>query len=365
MRWTIAVALAVASVTAFGCQDNEARVQNAQLRAELEALKSKETGKVDPVLAAILNRDGGAGDATDRKLNALAEDLRSYKDAISKEISAADAADKRRFEELESRLKKVSDLEASLVTLKATIDGLDGKLKAGNPEETLRLQKEIFQADVALTQEKRLREAAEARITQLEADLKAALDNANSLVERMKGLEGADISRHPEYQKAQKEIRALKAEIALMKSDIQNLKDANSALEAENARLGGKGAGVVKPVESSKYDFTGTVLVVNMGSRPGAASNLLVRMDSGQIPPVGATMVVLDSKAEIVCKVKVVRHYHVDDKPENAVEEIGCATLDEKANKPVTKGDQVVWLKSADNIEPKKPDDKGGAAGGN
>lgn len=365
MRWTIAAGLAVASVVAAGCQDNEARQQNAQLRAELDALKSKET-KVDPILAAILNKDSGGGEATDRKLNTLAEDLRSYKDAITKDIAAADNADKKRFEELETRLKKVSDLESSLATLKATIENLDGKLKTGNPEETLKLQKEILQKEASLMQEKQAREAADAKITQLQNDLAAAIANANSLIEQMKGLEGADISKHPEYQKAQKEIRELKAEIGLMKSDIQNLKDANAALAAENARLGGKSPRVEKPVDAGKYDFTGTVTMLTLAAKPGAGSMLLVRMDSGQIPPLAATMVVLDAKGEIVCKARVVRHYHRDDKTENEVEEIGCSTVDEKTTRPVAKGDRVVWLKDSDTVTPeKKPDDKGGAAGGN
>jgi len=364
MRWTIAAALAASCFITAGCQDTEARQQNAQLRAELDALKGKET-KIDPVLAAILNKDGGGSEATDRKLNTLAEDLRSYKDAISREISTADTADKKRFEELETRLKKVADLESTLVTLKATIENLDGKIKGGNPEEMLKLQKEILQKEASLMQEKQLRDAADAKIAQLEIDLKAAIDNANALVERAKGLEGSDITKHPDYQKAQKEIRELKAEITNMKSDIQNLKDSNAALVAENARLGGKGAGVEKPVDAGKYDFTGAVLVVTMASKPGSPSNLLVRLDSGQIPPIGATMVVIDAKGEPVCKVRVFRHYHVDDKPENAVEEIGCSTLDEKTTRPVAKGDQVVWLKDTDAIDPKKPEDKGGAAGGN
>lgn len=364
MRWTIAAALAASCFITAGCQDNEARQQNAQLRAELDALKGKET-KIDPVLAAILNKDSGGSEATDRKLNALAEDLRSNKDAISKEIAAAESSDKKRFEELETRLKKVSDLEAALTTLKATIETLDGKLKAGNPEEVLKLQKEVLQKEAALSQEKQSRDAAEAKVTQLQNDLAAAIANANALVDQMKGLEGSDITKHPDYQKAQKDIRDLKAEINNMKSDIQNLKDANAALAAENARLGGKNAGVEKPVDTGKYDFTGTVLVVTMGARPGAPSNLLLRIDSGQVPPMGATMTVVDAKGSPVCLVKVVRHYHVDDKPENAVEEIGCATVDEKTTRPVAKGDQVVWLKDADATGAKKPEDKGGAAGGN
>lgn len=364
MRWTIAAGLAVASVIAAGCQDNEARQQNAQLRAELDALKSKET-KVDPVLAAILNKDGGGGEATDRKLNTLAEDLRSYKDAITKDIAAADNADKKRFEELETRLKKVSDLEASLTTLRATIETLDGKLKAGNPDEVLRLQKDVLQRDAQLAQEKTSREAAEAKARQLENELAAAIANANSLIEQMKGLEGSDISKHPDYKKLQVENRAQKAEIENLKGDIANLKTQIENLNTEVARLGGKPSTPDQPVDPKKYDFSGTVLGVTIGARPGAPSNLLVKPDNGQTPPIGATMTVLDAKGTPVCNVRVVRHYHVDDKPELAVEEIGCATIDEKLTRPVAKGDQVVWLKSADSVEPKKPDDKGGAAGGN
>ncbi|MBX3473908.1 MAG: hypothetical protein KF754_05955 [Planctomycetes bacterium] len=365
MRWTFAAALAFTSLLAVGCQDNEARVQNAQLRAELDALKSKET-KVDPVLAALLNRDSGGGsEATDRKLNTLAEDLRSYKDAISKEISAADSADKKRFEELESRLKKVSDLESALTTLRATIETLDGKLKAGNPEEVLKLQRDLLQKEAQAGQEKQARDAAEARALKLESDLKAAIDNANSLADQIKGLSGSDISKHPDYRKLQSDNRALKTENDLQKGDIANLKAQIKNLEAEVARLGGKPANPEQPADPRKYDFSGTVMGVTIGARPGAPSNLLVKPDSGLTPPIGATMTVLDAKGQPVCNVRVVRHYHVDDKPELAVEEVGCATIDEKVTRPVTKGDQVVWLKSADNAEGRKPDDKGGAAGGN
>ncbi len=369
MRWTIPALLVVFALLAAGCQDNEARLQNQKLQSELEALKAKDT-KMDPLqqllAAKLAEGGGGSSDATDRKLNALAEDLRAGNDALKKELAANNDAQKKRVEELDDRLKKIANLEATITTLKASIEGLDGKVKGGNSEDVLKLQKEVLQKDAALAQEKLAREAAEAKLATAQLDVKAAQDAAKALQDQKAGLEGADISKHPMYQAALKEIRELKVEIEKMKGDIKNLDDAKRAADAELARLRGETPkGENPPVDTKKYDFTGTVVSVAGGARPGAPSNLLLKLDSGLIPPLGTVMTVLDAKGQLVCTVKVIRHYHMGDDPEKPVEEIGCATIDEKATRPVTKSDTVVWIKTAADALPKKEDDKGGAAGGN
>jgi peptidoglycan hydrolase CwlO-like protein len=355
MRRTLAALLAVAVIVAAGCQDQQARDQNARLQAELDLMKSQQKGGGNDDLLKLLiaNQSRADGDESTRKLNSLGEDMRAGLDDIKKQIRDNDAAANKRMDDIDSRIKKVSDLETNITTLKSMIETLESKVKNVDTNEVLSAHKEIISKDAELRAEKQAREAAEAQLANLKEQLTQAQASLEASQAEITRLMGEDISKHPMYTELVRKNRDLERELKLTR---ENLDLARKELEDLKAHLQkGSNPPPEKPdIRPGDYAFTGTVVQVRKGSKADGPSYLMVSIDSGNAPPKDTVLIVLDEKRNAVCKVKVVQHYHIDDKETLDIEEIGCATIDERTSNPVTNGDTVVWIKE----EPK------GSAGG-
>jgi peptidoglycan hydrolase CwlO-like protein len=367
MRKALAAAVAVALFVTAGCQDQQAREQNAKLQAELDAMKaSKASGGDDDLVKLLLADRQGGGDSGDlaKKLNSYNEDVTAGQDKLEKLIKDSDADNDKRMDDIEGRLKRVSDLETTINTLKGMIETLEGKVKSVDPNQVLDAQKELINKEADLRVEKQAKDAALLEIQ----DLKAKLSAAEAEVQRLNGevatLLNGDISKHPEYKNLKAEHARLEGEVKKWESDYKSLNDMYKALE-ERLR-NGSNPPEEKPVETvGDYAFSGSVVDVTRGARPEGPSYLLVGSikAGGQTPPIGTELIVLDAKEKAVCKVKVIQYYYLDDNEDLPVEEIGCSTIDEKVSRPVAKGDTVVW------IAEKKTEDAGkepkvGEAGG-
>lgn len=360
MRWTIA-ALMAGAILVSGCQDNEARRQIEELKAENAKLKDKPDAFTQ--LMAMRAADGGS-DGTDRKINTLSEDLRAGIEALKREFSATN----KRVDDMDDRMRKVASLDATITALKATIDSLDSRVKSSSPEEMLKLQKELFQKDAALLQEKAAREAADGRITQLQGDLKAALDAAQEVRDQIAGMDKGDISKHPAYVKAQKDLQNERTRNEHLQSDIKNMDERCQRLEAE-LKSSGKSTAIDNPkIDPKAYDFTGTIIEYKTAGRPGTLGNIMVSIGSGQVPPEGAILNVLNARAEHICTAKVMTRYNIGDDPTKAIEALGCSVSDENLKRAPVEGDTVVWIKPTDGkpaeVNTPKPDKKDGNAGG-
>lgn len=347
MRRMIVASLAVAVFFTAGCQDQEARTQNARLQAELDALKAKQTsGGNDTLLALLANQNKGQDNAAlERKLNSFSEDVSAGLDKIQKQMQDTESANKKRMDEVEDKLKQVSDLQATITTLKGMIESLETKVKNVDPNEVLNVQKDLINKEADLRVEKQAKEAALAEVAALKDKLTAAQAEIEQIKAEMVGLQGADISKHPMYREKEADNRKLEGELKKSKSDYENLKLRYDELEAQLRK------GANPPEEQPKptadvYDFSGSVTEVSRGSRPDGPSYLLVGGIKGTVPAIGTELVVLDPKSTLICKVKVVRHYHFNDNDEMPVEEVGCQTIDEKSSRPVAKGDTVAWIKA-------------------
>lgn len=371
MRRTLAAAVIVALFMASGCQDQQARDQNARLQAELELMKSQRSGggNDDLIKAMLLNQKGGDSESLERKLTSNWEDTRSGLDDIKKQISESDRANTKRIDDLETRLKKVSDLEGTINTLKTMIETMESKVKNVDPNEVLNAHRDLINKEADLRLEKQAREAA---LAEVEA-LKKQLADTTALLEATKaemiGLAGEDISKHPAYRDLQDKNRALESDKKRLEADLASVKLMYDTL-AEQLRRGSNPVPDVPAPKLDNYDFSGSVTSVTRGARADGPSYLLVGNIRGTVPAVGTEMTVLDSKGGIVCRVKVIRLYHFNDKDDMPVEEVGCQTVDESTTKPVAKNDTVVWVKegkddaakgaSKDGTEPPKA-----AGGGN
>ncbi|MBZ0135307.1 MAG: hypothetical protein K8I27_02900 [Planctomycetes bacterium] len=354
MRRTIAAVLAVSVLLAAGCQDQQARDQNARLQAELDALKAqKSSGSDDLIKLMIANQGEGASADSTRKLNSLGEDLRAGLDGITKQISDNDAADTRRMNDLEAQIKKVSDIEATISTLKGMIETLETKVKGVDPNEVLSTHKELINKEADLRVETQAREAAEAEIATLKATVSTLQDDLKVAQAEVQALKGEDISKHPMYVDLKKKNRELENDLKVQTDAKDALQKRVDDLEA-HLKSGSNPPPEEPKVDTKDYTFTGTVVSVRSSARAGGPSLLMVKVDSGTPPPKDSELVVLDEKRNPICKVKVIQHYHVDNKDTLPVEEIGCTTINEAASNPVTKNDTVVWVKE----EPK------GSAGG-
>lgn len=347
MRRMIVATLAVAVLFAAGCQDQEARNQNARLQAELDAMKAKQgSGGNDALLALLANQNKGQDNAAlERKLNSFGEDVSAGLDKIQKQIRDNDSASGKRMDDIEGKLKQVSDLQATITTLRGMIESLESKVKSVDPNEVLNVQKDLINKEADLRLEKQLKEAALAEVSAMKDQLAAAQAEVENLKAEMAGLQGADISKHPMYREKEAENRKLAGDLKKSQSDYENLKLRYDELEAQLRK------GANPPEEQPKpsnpvYDFSGTVTEVSKGSRPDGPSYLLVGGIKGTVPAIGTELVVLDPKSTLICKVKVVRHYHFNDNDDMPVEEVGCQTIDEKSSRPVAKGDTVAWIKA-------------------
>jgi predicted nuclease with TOPRIM domain len=343
----IVATLAVAVLFAAGCQDQEARNQNARLQAELEALKAQKSGGGNDALLALLANQNKTQDnaGLERKLNSFGEDVSAGLDKIQKQIRDNDSASGKRMDDIEGKLKQVSDLQTTITTLRGMIESLESKVKSVDPNEVLNVQRDLINKEADLRVEKQLKDAALAEVSAMKEQLAAAQAEVENLKAEMAGLQGADVSKHPMYREKEAENRKLAGELKKTQSDYENLKLRYDELEAQ-LRKGANPPSEQPKATAEAYDFSGAVTEVRKGSRPDGASFLLVGGIQGSVPPVGTELVVLDAKNNLLCKVKVVRHYHFDDKDEMPVEEVGCQTIDEKSSRPVAKGDTVVWIKA-------------------
>ncbi len=356
-----ALAAAASAVLLFGttaCQDQQARDTNAKLQAELDAMKAQQAkgGQNDLLAVMLANQQKTDGGTLDKKVNSLGEDVRAGLDDIKKKISDSDKNTDSRMDDLETRLKKVADMEASLKTLGTMIETLEKKVKEVDPNQVLTLQKDLITRDADLKVEQAARATAEAEVARLKQDLQARQTEFDALMQKMSGLEGTDVSKHPMYLELRKEKKALEDELAKSRSDFENMKSMYDDLVKRAG--GGTGKPEELPRVRENYVFTGAVVQVTR-TRADGQSILLVDVKSGTVPALNDEMIVVDARNNEVCRVKVIRHYHVSDDTSLPVESLGCQTLNETGNRPVAKGDEVIQLKKKDAAEPN------GSAGGN
>lgn len=355
MRNLTLAAFAALTLFVAGCQDTEARLQNAKLQAELDAMKAKPADDNFTKWLAAQAQKGGDNDEISRKLNTISGDLSAGLKTLEKNQEDAAKAQSKRIDELEGKLKKVDELQSALVTVKTMIETLEGKIKNVDPNQFLDLQKKQLETEANLRAEQDARK-------KVEADLKAALDREaaqkaataklqSDLDELKASASGESIKRLRE-QKAEAEMKeaAARKELENVKSDRDNLKKQYDDLLKQVAGKGEvpKNPGTKTPADDIKgsYDFEGVVYIVRGGGKPGEPATVLVNPGKGEIPAVGTELLVLDENNERVCRLIVSRLWYKGGEPANGVDQIGCNTIDQKAEKPVAKGDRVVWIKT-------------------
>lgn len=348
MRWTM-LGVAALCVALAGCQDNEARNQNARLQAELEAIKAQNKGGSDDFMKVWLasqSKDGSAD--SDKRFNTLAEDVRAGFADLRKQIDDGRKDTDKKIDDLDGRIRKVSDLEASLTGLKSMIEALEGKVKNADSSEILKLHKDLITKEAELTVEKKAREAAEAQIAAFKAELDLAKSEISTLKAEMVGLKGEDISKHPMYTALKRENADLKAELERSRNDFDNLKKEYDEL-LKRVGAGPESPTPETPKASTEFAFTGSVTQLSKLRADDPQTLLVVDVKTGRVPPLNTELVVRDARGNEVCLVKVTKHYHVSENPDLPVDALGCTTVNERATRPVAKGDQVVWIEKKES----------------
>jgi len=371
MRILFAAAFAALLTLVTGCQDTEARLQNAKLQADLENLK-KSPANDDLTKLLLANQSKGGGDSMDevnRKLASISGDLAAGIKNLEKAQDDAAKAQSKRTDDLETKLKKVDDLQTALTNLKSMIETLESKVKNVDPNQVLDIQRKLLDAEAALRAEQETRK-------RVESDLKAAQveaeTNKNYLAELQKEL--SDLKSSPAAESNKKlrdKITTLEIEIENVKTDRDNIKKQHEDL-LEQLRKGGTAVPDTtekpkdpkdtpeNPPKDGVYAFEGVVATVTGGGKPGEASNVLINPKSGETPPENTELIVLNEKNETVCRVKVTRLFYKGGDTSKPVDQVGGKTVSQKLDNPVVKGYRVVWVKTTPSEE--KPKD-GGASG--
>lgn len=355
MRNLILAALAVALVFLAGCQDNEARLQNAKLQAELENLK-KQGGNEDLTKLLLAQQQKGGGESLDevnRKLNSISGDIATGLKNLEKSQEEAAKAQSKRTDELETKLRKVDELQSALVALKAMIETLEGKVKNVDPNQVLDIQKKLLETEAALRAEQESHKKAQA---DLKAEQERSLLTADE-VSRLRA-ELAELKSSATVESNRKlrdKVTQLEMDLQNATSDRDNIKKQYDDL-IEQLRKGGaklpegtetpKDPKVEQPPREGVYSFEGTVAAVTGGGKPGEASNVLVNPVSGDAPPEGSELIVLNEKGETICRLKVLRHFFKKDDA-SKLDQIGCKTVNQKIDNPVIKGYRAVYVKTA------------------
>ncbi|MCC6573637.1 MAG: hypothetical protein IT462_07590 [Planctomycetes bacterium] len=370
MRLTLAAALAAVVMLVAGCTDTEARLQNAKLQAEIDALKNKSGGGNDDLIKAMLlskNDDTGGNLAELRKnIASISGDLTSGLKSLNKEVADSSSDSRKRLDSLETKLDKVKELETSLVALKSMVETLEKTAKAVDPNQVLELNKQLLQAQADLRAEQLARQAAETRAVEAEkarSDSQILLAAAQHELDELKA---GKASGMPEYKKLKADYDALKAKLEQSNSDYKALEELNRRLRESNDQMRAelRKRGVETPPEVSgpstptptpvtdnpgvekAYAFTGKVVKVQSGAKPNSPSLVMVDIGTGEIPPEKSELIVLDSKNNKICRLVVQKLFHEDDNADKKVNLIGCKTLDENPVKPVATDDKVVWVKA-------------------
>jgi outer membrane murein-binding lipoprotein Lpp len=364
MRKAIAAAVAVALFMTAGCQDQQARDQNAKLQAELDLLKAQKSGGNDDLLKLLIaNQQGGDSSNFDKKINSFGEDVAAGQDKLEKLIKESNSDADKRMDEIDGRLERVSDLETTINTLKGMIETLESKVKSVDPNQVLDAQKELINKEADLRIEKQAKDAALAEVAGLKIKLETAEAEVARLNGEVAGLVAGDISKNPQYRDIKAENIRLQSDVSKWKSDYEALAQKHKALE-EHLQKGSNPPPEDPTPSTEDYAFSGSVVEVSRGRADGPSYLLVGTIKlGGTLPPVGTELFVLDAKDKPVCKVKVVRYYYVDDNEDLPVEEVGCSTIDEKTTRPVAKGDSVVWLDKKEEEAGKSDSEKGKAGG--
>jgi predicted nucleic acid-binding Zn-ribbon protein len=353
MRWTIAAVLGVCLLMLTACQDNEARMEIQRLQNELASAKSGGGSNDDLLKLLLATREGNSPDESlNRRLNTLLQDMEAGFSSTRKAIADGRNESDQRIRALEERLARVGDFETTLSGLRSAIESLESKGRNLDPNQVLEVEREKMRLEARLESESTRRESIEAEAARLSDEVKALQQAVVEAEGRAEGLAGEDISRHPMFIDQRRKLTEAQAELARARSDFENLERKYNAL-LEQLRQGARPPRESDPdaprLDPDNYRFMGNVGTVRV--RPNRPSYLIVTIRAGSVPPVDTELLVLDSRNQRVCMVRVVQHFHADDNPDLPVDELGCVAIDETSGKPITEGDTVVWVRGEDRGE--------------
>ncbi len=344
MRWTILAVPALCLLAA--CQPN-----NDELMRRLDAIEKQQPSSDDAFKTWLMNQSQGETGSSDRRLTAMRDDMTAQLDKISQAIKESQNANRQKIDELDSRIQKIGNMEAGLASLKAMLESLESKVKAVDPNEALKLHKEVFTKEFELQAEQKAHAAAVTEIEGLKAQLAIVEQALAKAKQDLVGLQGEDISRHPMYRELKTKLIEAEAERDRARSDYSSLDEKYQAL-VEQVRGSGTLEREPSKVPSTDYDFTGSIDKITL-TRSTGQSLMIVKVKTGRIPPVGTEVIVLDARNQPLCRAKVVNLYHSSDNPQLPIESLGCQTIDQQPTRPPTEGDTVVWKSVAAEGAPK------------
>jgi myosin heavy subunit len=361
MRWMILAVPALCLL--MGCQQDN----NEEVLRKLADLEARQKQGSDDAFTKWLMTQGKAGDTADidRRLNTFRDDITAQLEKLSKSIRDSGAENKSQIADLDSRIQKIGNIESSLASLKTMVESLEGKVKAVDPNEALKLHKDLYAKEFELQSEQKAHQEALKTIEGLKTQLANVQKELQDAKEQMVGLTEADISKHPQYRELKRTLTEAEAERDRARSDLDAKIKQYDAL-VEQLRAGGSQPKEATPAPlTGEFDFVGEVDSIKLEQGTGQ-SLMIVNVKRGRVPPVNAEVMVLDARNNRLCTAKVVSFYHAGDNPELPVESVGCKTLDQKATKPPNKGDTVVWKEARDESPSGAavPGNPAGAAGG-
>ncbi len=358
MRWTILAVPALCLLIA-GCQQNN----NDEILKKLAELEAKQKQGNDDAFKTWLMSQGNGGGMDNRVFTTFRDDMKAELEKISQSIKDTRSDNKKQIDDLDTRIQKIGNIEANIGSLKTMVESLESKVKAVDPNEALKLHKDLFTKEFELQAEQKAHQAALKTIEDLKSQLASVQKELDDTKQQIVGLTGEDISKHPQYREVKRALAEAEGERDRARSDYDSLKQQYDAL-VEQMRTGS--GNVPKDPTAvaleGEYDFVGEVDTISL-MRSTGQNVMIVTVKKGRIPPINAEVMVLDARNNRLCSAKVMQHYHEgDNNPNLPVKELGCQTIDAQTTKPPNKGDTIVWKEPTDTAKP-AGDPKGNAGG--
>jgi outer membrane murein-binding lipoprotein Lpp len=350
MRRTIVTAALAAAMLgigclAAGCSKNESDPELKAILAKMADGSGSDAGlkaQIDSVKDAVRDLKASVGES-ERKVSGdvgtKLDTLLARLNTLEQKVDAGEAAGRTARESIASIKGEVTGISGTVTNLKTNLEDVASKVKASDPQEYLKLVKEVGEKERAAAIEKMGREAAESREKKLQGDVDTLRAEMQALKDDLSKAAGADVSNHPALLDLKKKLSTVEAELRDAKKENAKLTAYINDMPKNGAA---PGTSTPKPVGADPWvaGFRGTVTSATF-SPEDQSYTILAEVAEGNPPAIGDVLSVLDDKSQVICEFKVLKTY--DAKVFGGIQ-IG--------NKQVptapTKGDKVVRMKTAE-----------------
>jgi TolA-binding protein len=289
-------------------------------------------------------RDAISG--SERKVTAELGAILTRLDAAEKRAGAAEVEATAAKTAAENARSETTQVAVTLASLRTAFEELASKVRVADPERYLEMMREIGEKERQVSQAQveleRAKLASDNNEKQL-ADLRAEIATLKGEIEQ---LSGASINRHPDYVALQtrnrdldRELRATKQEAERLKTLVDTMVAGGSTAPQNGTAPAATPANQPNPASPWAGGFQAEVTNVQFNQET-QSHTVLAKLLEGDPPRVGDVLTIIDSDNQKVCDFRVMRLWE-----EGA---FGGSRIDRGPIPAPTVGDKIVRARNAE-----------------